>query len=91
MQLFPKLHSYSCDYIYLVCAFQYLHTCIINGNFDIVDMYILGDVTFVAISVQDYPPGDYNLTIIATDIFNQTVNEDVSFVLSGMSIEPYHG
>ena len=56
-----------------------------------MDVYILGNITSVTISVQDYPPGDYNLTITATDIFNQTVNQDVSFVLSGMSIEPYHG
>ena len=43
-----------------------------------------GNITFVAISVQDYPPGEYNLTIMATDIFGQSVDEDVSLLLPGM-------
>lgn len=43
----------------------------------------------MSISVQDYPPGNYNLTIIARDIFNQTVDEDVSFVLAGMPSRGY--
>ena len=51
---------------------------------DVYCLYVLGDITSVSISVQDYPPGSYNLTIIATDIFNQTVDEGVSFVLAGM-------
>ena len=47
-------------------------------------MYVLGDATSVIISVQDYPPGDYNLTIIATDTLNQTVDERVPLFLAGM-------
>ena len=43
-----------------------------------------GNVSSVAISVQDYPPGEYNLTIMATDIFGQSVDERVSLILAGM-------
>ena len=40
----------------------------------------------MAISVQDYPPGEYNLTIMATDIFGQSVDERVSLILAGMCV-----
>ena len=43
-----------------------------------------GDANSIELSVQDYPPGDYNLTIAATDIFGQSVTEVVSLFLSGM-------
>ena len=43
-----------------------------------------GNVSSVLISVQDYPPGEYNLTIMATDIFGQSVAEDVSLILAGI-------
>jgi hypothetical protein len=35
------------------------------------------------ISVNDYPPGEYNLTIEAEDIFDQEASEAVTIFLSG--------
>ena len=35
------------------------------------------------ISIDDYPPGEYNLTIEAEDIFDQGVNETFTIFLSG--------
>ena len=43
-----------------------------------------GNVSSVSISVRDYPPGDYNLTIMATDVFGQSVDEVVPFLLPGV-------
>lgn len=44
----------------------------------------IGNVSSFVLSVEDFPPGDYNLTIMASDIFGQTVTEIVSLFLSGM-------
>ena len=37
----------------------------------------------LTLSVNDYPPGAYNLTIAAEDVFGQSVSEIVSLFLSG--------
>lgn len=42
-----------------------------------------GNAASFVISVNDYPPGDYNLTIEAEDIFDQSVSEVVSIFLPG--------
>ena len=42
-----------------------------------------GDVGAFDLSVIDYEPGNYNITIIAMDVFNQSVTIVESFFLSG--------
>ena len=42
-----------------------------------------GNASSYTLSVFDFPPGDYNVTITATDINGQTVTEVVSLFLSG--------
>ena len=44
---------------------------------------IIGSATSVALSVEDYAPGDYNLSIVATDVFGQTITTVVEVFLSG--------
>ena len=46
-------------------------------------MLLVGDAELFTLSVRDYPPGDYNFTINATDIYGQSVIEVVQFFLSG--------
>lgn len=45
---------------------------------------IVGNISSVAISINNYPPGDYNLTIMATDVFNQSIDVVVPFFLPGI-------
>lgn len=44
---------------------------------------ITGNAASFVISIDDYPPGDYNLTIEAEDVFEQNVSEVLSIFLSG--------
>ena len=46
--------------------------------------HYVGNVSSFTLSVGDYPPGDYNLTIAATDVFGNSVTEVVPLFLSGM-------
>ena len=46
-------------------------------------LYVVGNASSFELTVEEYPPGDYNLTITATDIFGQTVTEVVELFLSG--------
>ena len=42
-----------------------------------------GNAASLVISVNDYPPGEYNLTIEAVDIFDQTASEVFTIFLPG--------
>ena len=44
-----------------------------------------GIAASLVISINDYPPGEYNLTIEAVDIFEQSVSEVISIFLPGKS------
>ena len=44
---------------------------------------ILGNASSFTLSVDDFPPGDYNFTIDATDVFGQTATAVVELFLSG--------
>ena len=43
----------------------------------------IGNAASLVLSVEDYPPGDYNLTIEAVDIFGQIESLFYSFFLPG--------
>ena len=44
---------------------------------------ITGSATSLMLSVEDYPPGDYNLTIEVFDVFGQNADLFLSFFLPG--------
>ena len=44
---------------------------------------IIGNATSIVLSVEDYSPGDYNLSIVATDVFGQSVTTVIEVFLSG--------
>ena len=44
----------------------------------------LGNATSVELSIEEYPPGDYNFTVTVTDVFNQSVTVDILLSISGM-------
>ena len=46
-------------------------------------MITIGNASSVVFSVGDYLPGDYNLTIDATDVFGQSTTVVVPLFLSG--------
>ena len=47
-------------------------------------MYLYtGNVASLRFTVDDYPPGDYNLTIEVVDVFGQIQYLSYSFFLSG--------
>ena len=43
----------------------------------------LGNVESIMLSVEDYLPGDYNLTIEARDSFGRSITEVVTVFISG--------
>ena len=49
-------------------------------------IHVVGNASSFILSVEDYPPGDYNLTITATDVFGQTVIEAVELFLPGACV-----
>ena len=47
-------------------------------------MYALvGSAASLLLTIEDYPPGDYNLTIEATDIYGQSAEFLLTFFLPG--------
>ena len=50
-------------------------------------MYIsVGNAASLRFTVDDYPPGDYNLTIEVIDVFGQIQELSYSFFLPGESV-----
>ena len=47
------------------------------------DDLLLGNASSFTLSINDFPPGEYNFTIDATDVFEQSVTEVVQIFLSG--------
>ena len=54
------------------CKLKYWHCCMCIGN-----------AASLVLSVEDYPPGDYNLTIEVVDVFGQIQFLSYSFFLPG--------
>ncbi len=65
-------------YIYpcILYVLQFLHSVILR-------YYNIGNASSFTLSVEQYPPGDYNFTIDATDVFGQTATVVVELFLSG--------
>ena len=51
-----------------------------------VTLYNIGNATSVLFLVEDYPPGNFNLTILATDVLNRSTSVVVPVFISGMYV-----